>query len=644
MKKTGFFFTLLLGAAMLQAQEIELDPVTITASLSRQKSSQTGRNITIIKGEVFQKLPVQTLDELLRYIPGIEIQARGPKGSQSDIVLRGGTFQQVLVILDGMRLNDPNTGHFSSYIPIAPSEIERIEVLKGASSAIHGADAVGGVINIITKSFSVKEAEHRLQTNASVAAGEYGYLNGEAGVNYSGNKLNLSAGLVTNKADGVLQRGARGFFNNTTFSTSVNYRLTEKWNIAYRFAHDSRDFAAQNYYTTFASDTASEQVTTRWHQIRIGYQTEKESLTLDAGYKSLTDIFYFTPASIPNNSKSALFQALLMYQRKLGDRTTLVTGVNYQNKNIQSNDRGEHSLYLVSPFISLSQQLWRGFHIRPSAQWVAFKNIRSEIVPQLDFSQKISNWQLRGSVGKTIRDADFTERYNNYGKNPVTSGRVGNPSLLTETSVSYEAGADWFWQNRLKVSGGFFQRFHKRLIDYSTTPYADMPRKDNLVPGGMYALAKNIAEVNTAGAELDLQYMQQLDAGQSLTAAAGLVWLNSASSDTVPSFYISSHAKFLANFALIYQCHGLTFSINGLFKQRQQQEALPIYATITPDYFVMNAKAEYRFYGGFSAFVQADNLFNRKYSDLLGTPMPGRWVLGGLRFNLDTRFQKARSL
>jgi vitamin B12 transporter len=80
----------------------------------------------------------------------------GPMGTQSDFVLRGGTFQQVLVVLDGLRLNDPITGHFSSYVPITPGEIERIEVLKGASSAIYGSDAVGGVIHIITKTFGEK--------------------------------------------------------------------------------------------------------------------------------------------------------------------------------------------------------------------------------------------------------------------------------------------------------------------------------------------------------------------------------------------------------------------------------------------------------------------------------------------------------
>ena len=91
-----------------------------------------------INGAAFSALPVQSVDDLLRYLPGIEVQQRGPQGAQADITIRGGTFQQVLVIIDGMKLNDPLTGHFNLYIPIHPADIERVEILKGAASAVWG--------------------------------------------------------------------------------------------------------------------------------------------------------------------------------------------------------------------------------------------------------------------------------------------------------------------------------------------------------------------------------------------------------------------------------------------------------------------------------------------------------------------------
>src|SRR3954447_9280061 len=100
--------SVILTAFSARAQQVELDPVTITSSLQPVSASASGRNIVVIKGEQIAKLPVHSLDELLRYVPGVEVQMRGPMGAQSDIVLRGGTFQQVLVIIDGIRINDPN--------------------------------------------------------------------------------------------------------------------------------------------------------------------------------------------------------------------------------------------------------------------------------------------------------------------------------------------------------------------------------------------------------------------------------------------------------------------------------------------------------------------------------------------------------
>src|SRR5690349_16821525 len=200
----------------------------------------------------FANLPVHSLDELLRYLPGMEIQMRGPMGSQSDIVLRGGTFQQVLVLVDGVRVNDPNTGHFSSYIPISPAEIDRIEVLKGASSAIYGSEAVGGVVQVITKSFAARQKQDRLQVQAQATGGEYNLWGVNAGGFYQHNKTAIGGGWLSNNTDGQLQRGTRGFLNNNTASISLGQFINDHWQVAVRGAYDNRDFSAQNFYTTFA--------------------------------------------------------------------------------------------------------------------------------------------------------------------------------------------------------------------------------------------------------------------------------------------------------------------------------------------------------------------------------------------------------
>lgn len=635
---TAALFLLAATAATAQTDTTaeQLDPVTVTSSLVEKRSSETGRSISIIKGEMISKLPVNSIDELLKYVPGIEVQARGPRGAQSDISMRGGTFQQVLVILDGLRLNDPNTGHFSTYIPITPAEIDRIEVLKGASSAIYGSDAVGGVINIITKAFHAKHQNKTKSLSGQVAAGEYGLVNAELGGFFRHNNLSIGAGLLSNHATGVQQRGTRGFFHNTSASLGASYHISPAWVLSYRTAYDYRHFAAQNFYTASALDTATEKITGWWHQARVGYEKGKNKLTLDAGYKNLDDHYVFFPGFAPNDNRTKLLQSLLTYRRLVNENTSVVGGINFHNKKIASNDRGHHSLNTIAPFISAVQKIGDRFSLMPSLRVEMMDDIKAEWVPNLTVSYKLNNLQLRASGGKTIRDADFTERYNNYGKASVAAlNRVGNPWLTMERSWGYETGFDLFVQQGIKFSSTFFQRFNTDLIDWIQTPYADMPRKDNLTTGASYFLAKNIAGLNTTGWETDVQAAPALGGSQSLLLNAGFLWQYSKSSEARPSFYISSHARFLTNFSVQYTAGRFSVSVNGIYKSRQPQMAQPIAAHISKDYFLLNGKASFDvMQNKLGVFVQADNIFNRNYSDLLGAQMPGRWLQGGIRFQV----------
>ena len=155
MKRILILLTMMVAFSNASFSQVpELDPVLISSSMQQKRIRETGRNISVLTKDDIKNIPANSLDELLRFVPGIEVQQRGPQGAQSDLIIRGGTFQQVLVVIDGMRANEPLTGHFNSYIPIHPEEIERIEVIKGAAAAIFGPDAVGGVIHVITKAFT----------------------------------------------------------------------------------------------------------------------------------------------------------------------------------------------------------------------------------------------------------------------------------------------------------------------------------------------------------------------------------------------------------------------------------------------------------------------------------------------------------
>lgn len=630
-----FVIPFLFYAFQITAQQDskELENLSVTATITETKQKETGRNIFILKGELFQQLPVHSVDELLRYMPGIEVQQRGPQGSQSDIVIRGGTFQQVLVIIDGLRLNDPLTGHFNSYIPIHPGEIERVEILKGTAAALYGSDAVGGVIHIITKTFSASNIKNTTG-QAGVATGEKKLFNVNGHFQFTKNNTVLSGGLLSNHATGEPLRGTTGFFDNTTASIGWRQQLKKNWQLNFRTAADYRNFNAQNFYTTFLSDTAREKVNAYWQHAALSKSEEKYTLKIDAGYKTLHDEFWFRPASVPNNNKTRLFTGQTIYTRKLNPQHSITGGVQALRKKIISNDRGNHALWHAAVFMIGKHRLAQHLFLNESLRADWDENYGWELLPQINLAYELFRVTLRASAGKGIRDADFTERYNNYNKALVTGGSIGNPALEAERSFSTEAGADVHFSDVFRASTTFFYRHQNNLIDWTPTPYSEMPRKSNLVPTGNYALAKNIAQVNTSGVELDLVFKKQLNPSVHLYTSTGVVFLKSTSSDANPSFYISSHARRLVNFSTVLSIKTFTLSVNGVYKKRKEQTASGIQATLSPSYYVMNARVAYTFYKKVQLYFECSNLFNKTYSDLLGSKMPGRWFSGGFQVTL----------
>ena len=132
-----------------------------------------------------------------------------------------------------------------------------------------------------------------------------------------------------------------------------------------------------------------------------------------------------------------------------------------------------------------------------------------------------------------------------------------------------------------------------------------------------------------------MRYNKRTSERTNLLVTAGFTWINSENKDSIPSLYISSHAKYLANFSTAYTVKSFLFSITGLYKNRNEQKSTAINATLTPYYFILNAKIGYQLPKKFGrVFVQTDNVFDKQYSDLLGSKMPGRWLSGGFEIAL----------
>ncbi|MDZ7658669.1 TonB-dependent receptor plug domain-containing protein [Fodinibius sp.] len=611
--------------------------VVISSSRVPQTAAGSGRNITTISERMINNAPAHTPDELLRYISGIEVQSRGAFGTQSDFSMRGSTFSQVLVLVDGMRINDPLTAHFNSNIPVAPDEIQRIEVLHGPAAAQYGADAMGGVINIITHTFGSQPNEKK--TNARIKGG-YGQNDlkmGRAGFYHSTKKYRISGGGMWHQSPGQeLADDYKNRFNIANGSVSGGVKLNNNWDLALRTGYDYRDFNARYFYTASPLDEATETVSMWWNQMRLQRSTQNSITTLKGSFKRTNDEFIFNP-QFPGNNHTTSRGALQLYQyRQLSGNWDLTYGAQLDNRMIRSNDRGNHSNWHYAGFTMLQWQPNNPTTISGSIRMDHDDNYGTELMPQISFSYQQDQWILRASGGRSVRAPSYTERFISTNlAGPLTEGRnIGNPWLQAERAWSGETGVDLFpWEN-VRFSATGFVRESTNLIDYAMTNTTQIRNDGNLKAGGNYLYARNINNVTTAGVETELSISQKLGNSWLVNSTLGYAFTDFFGDENVASKYISNYARHLVNGIVSVSRGPVEGSVSAVWKKREPSANENIGAFKSSIYSLWNVKLDYDITKQFSIGVQVDNIFDQDNQDVLGARMPGRWALGTLSWRL----------
>ena len=627
------------GSAQIQDSLFQLGEVQIVSGRLGLSEARTGRHVTVIRADAIQHMPVNSIDELLRYLPFMEVQSRGAFGVQSDILMRGGTFNQMLVLLDGMRVNDPLTGHFNSYIPVSVVEIDRIEIYRGPASTVYGADAVGGVVNIITKNFLPGKSEDRLEGRVEAWYGQYELIRSNTGINLKKGKWKLGAGISYNASEGhpLDSDSLRGDFRLGTVSLSLAVDLSENIQLAVRSAYDNRLFNARYFYTNSPWDLSREQVKRWWNQLQLKWQLgPSNSLTLQAAYVSTTDSFLFNPAFPANlhETRYQQYQANHLYQSATGLR--IASGVQVDHRRIFSNDRGDRTHLHTGIYSMLSYTLPVELSLSGGLRLDYDEVYGIELMPQLNLAYTAGGWIFRGSSGRTIRSPDFTERYISTGlEGPLAPGRnLGNPLLVAERAWSLDAGVDRLigWDIKLSLTG--FYRFSRDLIDYIITPAEDIPGGDNLIPEEEYFFAQNIGLMNTWGLESWLSGQHSLQKEIVIEWGLSYQGLLSRSDSAIVSKYLSAHARNLIQARIGFRISLFSLQLHTMYKSRDAEVAREINQALTPDYMTWNLKADaYLLKRSLVLSLQVNNLFNRNYSDILGASMPGRWIMGGIAWS-----------
>jgi iron complex outermembrane receptor protein len=625
-----------------------LDEVLVSASRIQSKKFESGKNITIISQKEITQLPVNTVDELLQYVGGVNINNRGGFGVQSDIGMRGSTFSQVLVLVDNQRINDPLTAHFNNYLPIPLSEVHHIEIVRGSASASFGADAVGGIIHIKTKTYEgLFNNQETSSTNGNVGIGDHNLSMLDAGVHQQYKRFGFSAAVKSSESDAEQLVNPnftsaklgdslhRNFFDLKTYTAAVTYR-GDKLKFYARGGSDYRDFAAKHFYTISTYDESIEKVSSYWTQTALIFDQENSRTELNASYRNGKDSFAFNPLFTPNEHTTQRINATLSQNRKMGS-VDVSFGFQTDWQDIVSTDRGDHQMISNAAFV-LARKKINQLHLNGGIRIENSDKIGTQLIPQLNASYKMDKLVLRSSLGRSIRQADFTERFTSYKINNLSPGRnVGNPDLEAESAYNFDLGADAYLNENLQFSNTLFFRQSSNLIDYTLTNSIDITNlnSNTLIDSTDYLYAQNISQATTWGNEFGLKYTQNIQNGQ-IGASLNYTYLNTSTPDSLVSKYIANHPIHNLNGSLNFRYAGFGLNVGGAMITRNAEAVDAINAEIKDQYAILNLKLSYTV-KDFPASVYLDirNALDTRYQEILGSQMPRRWLMGGIRWNFQ---------
>ena len=420
--------------------------VVVTGTAAPATAGAVGRTLAVITAEDLVGLPVASVTDALRLLPGVWVRQRGPFGSQTDISLRGASFGQTLVLVDGVRINDPQTGHHNGDLPVALEDIARIELLAGAGSSLHGADAVGGVINIITK----RDAE---APTARLAAGEYGLVQSAAA--WRPANLSIVTGLSASVDRSSGFAPARDFLHQQV-RTDLRLRST-----SVALAYLDKDFGAAGYYGPAPSHEATTQfLASARNQRRINPDW---TMTTDAWYRNHSDEFLYDPRVLgaqPNRHRTHVVGGGVRFGGRLAQSMRLTSGIEATADWLRSSALGDREEGRVSAFAELEARAGR-LLLYPSARVDSYSTFGSAFSPSLAVALPVRpRVKWRASVGRAFRVPTFTERF--Y----TDPNHLANDALAPESGWTADTGIDSYLGGTWVGTVTGFVRRERDVIDW----------------------------------------------------------------------------------------------------------------------------------------------------------------------------------
>ena len=470
------FIFLIVFQTPLTAQETVLDEVIVSSPRIELSMGQQSRSVTTITAKEIAESGANTLIDVLSDVAGIELRSRGAQDVQSDIYIRGGGFDQVLLLIDGIKVDNPQTGHHTLNAILPIEMIERVEILKGAAGRVYGQNAFSGAINIVTKTPSTEDLK------VTLSGGSFDYQ--KAALFATDQRESSSHTLYAETIS------SDGYRYNTDYYNQ-NYLWKSSWKtdqepIELLASFNNRRFGANGFY---ASPTFTDQFEATQSSL-LGLTTSingnwhiKPKLYWKRGQDEFI-LFKNDPSIYRNMHITNKLGAEVNATKKHALGTTGI-GFELAHVSIRSNNLGEHARtlahgYLEHRFVSNRWDVTPGFSVSHYTDQDTF------FYPGIDISFQINgDSRLFFNSGYTYRIPTYTDLYYN---DPTT---VGNESLLPEKALSTELGFRHH-QNNWKLSLTLFQRDAKNYIDYV------------VLAGEERWQATNIDQILSQGGELDV--------------------------------------------------------------------------------------------------------------------------------------------
>jgi vitamin B12 transporter len=627
MKKFAFTGVALLSlTASLQAQQPSqrdttnrLDEVMVKENRLQMPFSQQNRNIWILDQEKIKSLPVRSVAELLSFVTGVDVRQRGPGGSQADISLDGGTFDQSLVLINGVKVSDPQTGHNMMNLPITLNDIDHIEVIRGSASRIYGINALTGAINIVTRTVQKTSFSANVFAGSSFKKDE---VSGDTYANYGIQVNGSHKGEKASHSISVAQEEGNGYRYNTAFNNQkVFYQgklelgAADGLDVMAGYTHNN--FGANSFYSSPGDKESEETVKTLLASVAYTRKINAVwTITPRISYRNNVDDYLYikqSPDKFHNNHQTHVWDAELnnTIQTKIG---TFGVGLEARRESINSTNLGKRDRtntgvfgeFKFEPIDRLLINMGAYANYNSDYGWQAF--------PGIDAGYNFyGNWRVFANVGTGQRLPTYTDLY--Y-KGPTN---IGNDLLQPEKSVYAEGGLKYN-SERLVMNASYFVRRIDNFIDWVKAQQTD-PWKP-----------ENFSEVNTKGLTLSADYsLKQGNAADLLSqlrVGAAYTHLDPSFKTTLASATLSRYALESLRNQLSGTVHADVYNTFGVTLTARYNERINY-----KSYTVLDARLAYK-QAKYSIYADGANLLNVQYIEAGAVPMPGSWFTLGVKVGL----------